>query len=83
MCPNCDAAIPARDITAPPAAEQPDTVRVPVETLQRIHRDLDACQKVIWLAGCRPFGYGFDPAYVTEAQACLKEIDALLAGGEA
>lgn len=63
---------------AQPAAEQRGTVRVPVETLQHIHRDLDACQKVIWLAGCRPFGYGFDPAYVTEAQARLKEIDALL-----
>lgn len=64
--------------TAPPAAEQPGTVRVPVETLQHIHRDLDACQKVIWLAGCRPFGYGFDPAYVTAAQARLKDIEALL-----
>lgn len=82
MCPNCDAEIPARDIPATPAAEQPDAVRVPVETLRRIHRDLDACQKVIWLAGCRPRGYGFDPAYVTDAQARLKEIDALLAGGE-
>jgi len=60
------------------AAEQPDTVRVPVETLQHIHRDLDACQKVIWLAGCRPRGYGFDPAYVSDAQARLKEIEALL-----
>lgn len=67
----------------PATSEQPDTVRVPVKTLQHIHRDLDACQKVIWLAGCRPFGYGFDPAYVTEAQARLKEIDALLSGGEA
>lgn len=64
-------------------AEQPGTVRVPVETLRRIHRDLDACQKVIWLAGCRPRGYGFDPAYVSDAQERLKEIDALLAGGEA
>lgn len=64
--------------TVPPAAEQPDTVRVPVKTLQHIHRALDACQKVIWLAGCRPRGYGFDPAYVTDAQAQLKEIDALL-----
>lgn len=61
-----------------PAAEQPETVRVPVETMQRIHRDLDACQKVIWLAGCRPRGYGFDPAYVSDAQERLKEIDALL-----
>lgn len=65
--------------TAPPAAERPVAVRVPVETLRRIHRDLDACQKVIWLAGCRPRGYGFDPAYVSDAQDRLKEIDALLA----
>lgn len=65
------------------ATEQPDALRVPVETLRRIHRDLDACQKVIWLAGCRPRGYGFDPAYVSDAQERLKEIDALLAGGEA
>jgi len=42
------------------------------EALQRIHRDLDACQKVIWLAG------GFDPAYCRDAQARLKEIDELL-----
>jgi hypothetical protein len=63
---------------APADAEQDGTVRIPVETLQHIHRDLDACQKVIWLAGCRPRGYGFDPAYVSEAQARLKEIEALL-----
>lgn len=62
---------------------QPDTVRVPTETLRRIHRDLDSCQKVIWLAGCRPRGYGFDPAYVTDAQARLKEIEALLASDKA
>lgn len=42
------------------------------EQLMRIHRDLDACQKVIWLAG------GFDPAYCRDAQARLKEIDELL-----
>lgn len=42
------------------------------EALKRIHRDLDACQKVIHLAG------GFDPAYCKDAQARLKEIDALL-----
>ena len=64
------------------STEQSDSVRVPTDTLRRIHRDLDSCQKVIWLAGCRPRGYGFDPAYVTDAQARLKEIDALLAGGE-
>jgi|GEM_PF-4819778 len=49
---------------------------VPVEVLRRVHRDLDACQKVIWLAGCQPRVLnGFDPAYVTEAQARLAEID--------
>lgn len=46
---------------------------VSVQQLQKIHRDLDACQKVIWLAG------GFDEAYVTDAQERLKEIEALLA----
>ncbi|WP_421684499.1 hypothetical protein HKW98_09140 [Stutzerimonas urumqiensis] len=55
---------------------------VSVEQLKKIHRDLDACQKVIWLAGCRPRGYGFDPAYVTDAQARLAEIEALLAQQE-
>jgi hypothetical protein len=53
---------------------------VSVEQLKKIHRDLDACQKVIWLAGCRPrVPNGFDPSYVTEAQERLKEIEALLA----
>lgn len=45
---------------------------VPTETLQRIRRDLDACQRVIHYAG------GFDPAYVRDAQARLAEIDELL-----
>jgi len=52
---------------------------VSVEQLQKIHRELDACQKVIWLAGCGKRGYGFDPAYVIGAQEQLKEIEALLA----
>lgn len=52
---------------------------VSVEQLQKIHRELDACQKVIWLAGCRPqIPGGFDPAYVTGAQEQLKVIEALL-----
>lgn len=52
---------------------------VSVHQLQKIHHDLDACQKVIWLAGCRPrVPNGFDPAYVTGAQERLKEIEALL-----
>jgi hypothetical protein len=50
-------------------------MRIPMERklLEKIRRDLDACQKVIWLAG------GFDPAYCRDAQDCLKEIDAALA----
>lgn len=52
---------------------------VSVEQLQNIHRELDACQKVIWLAGCRPrVPNGFDPAYVTGAQEQLKLIEELL-----
>lgn len=53
---------------------------VSVEQLKKIHRDLDACQKVIWLAGCRPcVPSGFDPSYVTDAQERLKEIELLIA----
>lgn len=52
---------------------------VSVEQLQKIHRELDACQKVIWLAGCRPrVPNGFDPAYVTGAQEQLKVIEKLI-----
>lgn len=43
------------------------------ELLKKWRRDLDACQRVIWLAG------GFDPAYCKDAQDCLKEIDEALA----
>ena len=58
-------------------------VKVSLEWLKQVHRDLDACQKVIWLAGCRPqVPGGFDPAYVTEAQARLAEIDAFIATGQ-
>ncbi|WP_177477853.1 hypothetical protein [Pseudomonas sp. GW531-T4] len=46
---------------------------VPRDLLKKWHRDLDACQKAIWLAG------GFDPAYCTDAQACLGEMNDLLA----
>lgn len=56
---------------------------VSVEQLNKIHRELDACQKVIWLAGCGQRGYGFDPAYVTGAQEQLKQIEALLAAAPA
>lgn len=55
-----------------------DLRRVSVEQLQKIHRDLDACQKVIWLAGVGSRGYGFDPSYVTDAQERLQEIEALI-----
>ena len=52
---------------------------VSVQQLQKIHRDLDACQKVIWLAGCRPHvPNGFDLSYVTDAQERLKEIEGLM-----
>lgn len=53
---------------------------VSVEQLKQIHHALDACQKVIWLAGCGERGYGFDPAYVTDAQEQLKAIDNVLSG---
>lgn len=56
---------------------------VSVEQLQKIHRELDACQKVIWLAGCRPrVPNGFDPAYVTGALEQLKVIEKLLASAQ-
>lgn len=51
---------------------------VSVEQLKKIHRELDACQKVIWLAGCGQRGYGFDPSYVIGAQEQLKVIEELL-----
>ncbi|MDZ4337152.1 MAG: hypothetical protein U1A62_26085 [Pseudomonas sp.] len=55
-------------------------VKASLEWLKQVRRDLDACQKVIWLAGCRPqVPGGFDPSYVTAAQARLQEIDALIA----
>ncbi|AUF99778.1 hypothetical protein CXQ81_03950 [Pseudomonas sp. 09C 129] len=58
----------------------PELRLVSVEQLKKIHRDLDACQKVIWLAGCRPrVPNGFAPSYVTDAQDRLKEIETLLA----
>ena len=51
-------------------------VSISRELLKKIHRDLDACQKVIWLAGY------FDPAYCIDAQECLKQIDPILAAQE-
>lgn len=67
--------VSAEKATTPAA----DLRLVSVEQLQKIHRELDACQKVIWLAGCGQRGYGFDPAYVTGAQEQLKVIEELLA----
>lgn len=46
---------------------------VPVTQLKKWHRDMDACQKVMWLRG------GFDPAYCLDAQDCLKEMEGVLA----
>jgi len=66
------------EVSAEKATTPAEHRLVSVEQLKKIHRDLDACQKVIWLAGCRPRGYGFDPSYVTDAQERLKEIEALL-----
>lgn len=48
-------------------------VVVPVLLLKKIHRDLDACQKVIWLG--MPHA---DPAYCEDAKATLREIEELL-----
>lgn len=47
---------------------------VPRDWLKQLHRDLDACQKLIWanLRGC-------DPAYCADAQARLAEIETMLA----
>jgi len=42
--------------------------------LEETRRELDACQKVIWLAS----DYGFDPAYVNGAKAAIKVADAAL-----
>lgn len=57
-----------------------NAAKVPHVQLKAWHRNLDACQKVIWLAGCRPqVPGGFDPAYCTDAQHSLKEIEATLA----
>lgn len=72
------------EVSAEKATTPADELRlVSVEQLNKIHRELDACQKAIWLAGCGQRGYGFDPAYVTGAQEQLKQIEALLAAAPA
>lgn len=43
-----------------------------VQALRVVRKELDACQRVIHYAG------GFDPAYVSNAQAALKVADAVL-----
>ncbi|WP_278400493.1 hypothetical protein [Stutzerimonas kunmingensis] len=53
-------------------------VLVDRDWLKRTHRDLDACQKLIW-ANIR----GADPAYCSDAQDRLKEIDEMLAQQDA
>ena len=56
------------------AYQRQSGVVVSADWLKQLHRDLDACQKLIWanLRGC-------DPAYCADAQARLAEIDELLA----
>lgn len=68
------------EVSGEKATTPADELRlVSVEQLQKIHRELDACQKVICLAGCRPrVPNGFDPAYVTGAQEQLKVIEELM-----
>lgn len=67
MCPNCDAAIPARDIPGPPAAEQPDSVKVPRELLD---------SAATWLEVHAPGGGCIEGSVASELRA-------LLAGGAA
>lgn len=43
--------------------------------LKETRRELDACQKVIWLAS----DYGFDPAYVNGAKAAIEAADIAIA----
>lgn len=72
------------EVSGEKATTPADELRlVSVEQLNKIHRELDACQKAIWLAGCGQRGYGFDPAYVTGAQEQLKQIEAILAAAPA
>lgn len=42
--------------------------------LEETRRELDACQKVIWLAS----DYGFDPAYVNGAKAAIASAEKAL-----
>jgi hypothetical protein len=62
-----------RALAAAPAAGD---ARELVEALKEARRELHACQAVIHLAG------GFDPAYVTGAQAAIKRADAALSASQ-
>lgn len=57
-----------------PAVQVPEGWR---DMVKRMERELQACQAVIHLAG------GFDPAYVRDAQAVLKDARAMLAAAPA
>jgi len=63
---------------APVVSAEQQGIAVSTNWLKRIHRDLDACQKLIWanLRGC-------DPSYYEDAQERLREIDAMLAAAPA
>ncbi|KQV85461.1 hypothetical protein [Rhizobacter sp. Root1221] len=61
----------AADVRALAAAARIDAA--PVAMLKRVRNELHACQAVIHLAG------GFDPRYVADAKAALKELDAAIA----
>ena len=70
-CPDCCA--PVQQVSVPDGSRL-----VTTDWLKRIHRDLDACQKLIWanLRGC-------DPSYYEDAQERLREIDAMLTAAPA
>lgn len=81
MCEKCTGS--AQGEGMPPTKPTPPVPEgyalVPIDRLKAVHRDLDACQKVIWLAGVGNKGYGFDPSYCEDAQARLKEIEGWIA----
>ena len=81
MCEKCTGSAQGEGM---PSAKQTPPVPegyalVPIDRLKAVHRDLDACQKVIWLAGVGDRGHGFDPSYCEDAQERLKEIEGWIA----
>ena len=52
-----------------------------LEALKKAQRELDACQKVLWLIEID--GYGVDPAYGSGARVALVEMGAAIAAAEA